>query len=392
MTIDLEQRLREAFHDDARRARLVNPDAPPAPQVRSLSDEQHPRRLSRKLVAAVAAAAAVLGLIGALAQRDDDQNVDTTPVTEPPVVLPMPRTIFSGPGCPIGIAGDPIELLPGPELMIDDLGGVDPGIVRFDTESGQGVAHTLVGEQVVEFRVPGFELTDTEGWRIEDIDLDRGPATLWLDGPPSGVDNKPFVQVRYFPGSEEPCSSFTVTVDGGTEAANGQTAIDFAERVVLPGEHADLPMSDPSVTTTVVPQAGPVDESLALPEPGEQPADPAAAEEQVRAAFIGIFDFSRQREERAQLSERPAVWADANRQLVERHGEIVEDLHAEVDEVVFTSPTHAAVRFRHIASDPGVPRGPFIGDAVLVDGRWLVAITTTCERVAVAGVTCDMTL
>ena len=47
-------------------------------------------------------------------------------------------------------------------------------------------------------------------------------------------------------------------------------------------------------------------EPLALPEPGEQPADPVAAEEQVRAAFIGIFD-PRDSEERAQLSERPEV-------------------------------------------------------------------------------------
>ena len=34
MTTDLEQRLREALHEDAQRARLVNPDGPPAPEAR----------------------------------------------------------------------------------------------------------------------------------------------------------------------------------------------------------------------------------------------------------------------------------------------------------------------------------------------------------------------
>jgi hypothetical protein len=128
-----------------------------------------------------------------------------------------------------------------------------------------------------------------------------------------------------------------------------------------------------------------------LPEPGEQPADPTEAEEQVRAAYTAIFDFSQPREGRAPLSERPAVWLAANQQLVEDFGPMVQDLHSHVDEVVFTSPTHAAVRFQLITESNVVP-GDQIGDAVLQDGRWLVAITTTCELVSLASVQCDMSL
>ena len=51
MTTDLEQRLREALHEDAERARLVNPNEPPAPEVRSLTVDQHRRHSARKLVA-----------------------------------------------------------------------------------------------------------------------------------------------------------------------------------------------------------------------------------------------------------------------------------------------------------------------------------------------------
>jgi hypothetical protein len=317
--------------------------------------------------------AAVLALVGAVAVLDDDQSVDTTPATMP---VPVPRTIVSGSGCAFGITGDPVVMQSGP---------VDPRAPRFDTEEGQGVAHTLLDSQVIEVRVPGFELTEPEGWRMEDLELPRGSAKVWLDGPASGELNKPFVQVRYFPATEVPCGSFTVTVDGGTEAENRQTAIDFAARILLPAELGDLAPSGGD--QGAVPGRG---EPSALPEPGDPPADPAAAEAQIRAAFIGIFDASHTREERAQFSERPEVWSDANQELVEGpFGSSVADQRAEVDEVVFTSPTHAAVRFQLIASDPIVPRD-HIGDAVLVDGRWLVAISTTCRMVEIAAVQCDL--
>ena len=55
MNGDLEQRLREALHDDAERARLLNPDRPADPDDRSLPGAQHPARSSRRLVAAAAA-------------------------------------------------------------------------------------------------------------------------------------------------------------------------------------------------------------------------------------------------------------------------------------------------------------------------------------------------
>ena len=112
---------------------------------------------------------------------------------------------------------------------------------RFEpAEGGYGVAHTTIGSQVAEIHVPGLSLGESDGSRMEDIELERGPARVQLDGPPSGGASKPFVQVGFFPGTQEPCSSFTVTVDGGSEAANRQTAIDLAERILLPSELGDL--------------------------------------------------------------------------------------------------------------------------------------------------------
>jgi hypothetical protein len=130
-----------------------------------------------------------------------------------------------------------------------------------------------------------------------------------------------------------------------------------------------------------------------LPDPGEPPADAATAEEQVRLAYTGIFDASSTREARSRFSERPAVWSAANQQLQEgEYGGFVEDLSAVVDEVVFIDPTHAAVRFRLTGTQVPIPQAVDIGEAVLVDGRWLVAIETTCTLVASANVSCDMSL
>ena len=487
MSTDLEQRLREALHEDAERARLLNPNGPPSFDVAALVVE-HRRRRGLRLVA-VAAVIALIALVGALTMLEDEQSVDTVPVT------PVPSTVVTGSDCSFGVSGDPVAMQPGP---------VDPAAPRFDTEPGQGVAHTTIGSQVVEVRVPGFLLHEPDGWRMEDIDLARGPAKVWLDGPASGQANKPFVQVRYFPGSAEPCSSFTVTVDGGSEAENRQTAIDFAERIVLPaglepggagaegagigeleladthwtfietsvgavdsvmdfgattvewdtgcerlGASYELDLDDGSLILTnvanvsgtcgppttfgytehypvidavlregrvpikladgrlylgdhpdgdyvVLGPSGPSEEEgadpLVLPEPGEQPADPAVAEEQVRAAFLRLGDTSIPAEERAASSERPGVWLDAAHAVTStQYWDIIQGIREQVDEVVFVSPTRAAVRFQLVSEDPIVPRD-HIGEAVLVDGRWRMAIATSCELFSLTGVSCDMSL
>ena len=203
--------------------------------VRHLADRG--RRVPRLL--AVAAVVAVIALVSALVLRADDQTVDTGPASEDgrsagtvpaPRPTPAPGTVVSGHGCPFGIAGDPIVMERGP---------VDPLGPRFDAEPGQNIAHTVIGSQVAEVRVPGFSLQRPDDWRMEEIELPRGPAMLWLDGPPSGEAGKPFVQVRWSSGSDEPCGSFTVTVDGGSEQRNRALAIDLAERILLPGELGD---------------------------------------------------------------------------------------------------------------------------------------------------------
>ena len=368
----------------------------------------------------------------------------------------------------------------------------------FEALAGQSVAYTTIGAQVVVVSVPGFDRGSDQGWRDEPVELERGPASLWLDGPEGasvtgGVTS--FMQVRYFPGSEGPCGSFTVSVEGGGAQEQRETAIDFAERVVLPAELDDLaalelagtqwPFVDTSagpvssdmlftadtvswdtgcerlgasyeldrddgflILTNVenvsgtcgppttfgmtplypvvysvmgsgripvsledgrlylgeypdgdylvlgpsVPADGGQAVPLVLPQPGEQPADPAAAEEEVRAAYLFVGDTSIPVEERAELSERPAVWlAAAHEVTLTQYWETIQGIREQVDEVVFVSPTHAFLRFQLISEDPVVPRD-HIGEAVLVDGRWVMAIATSCDLFSLTGVMCDMSL
>jgi hypothetical protein len=204
--------------------------------------------------------------------------------------------------------------------------------------------------------------------------------------------------------------------DGAVDTAEVQDGIAvvaaFAPRDLTPDELlsstieiTERPEGVPRVIDGTEPEAGcpdetpvtdepavPEEEPPPLPEPGEQPADPVLAEEQVRAAYEGAFDQSSSQDEKVQHIERPEVWLDANEQFLDGpYRDAARDLHAEVDAVVFTSPTHAAVRYQLVTSDDRVPRYQ-IGDAVLVEGRWLVAITTPCKLLELAGVHCDMSL
>jgi hypothetical protein len=136
----------------------------------------------------------------------------------------------------------------------------------------------------------------------------------------------------------------------------------------------------------------PLESPTGLPEPGVQPADPAAAEAEVRTAYLQIGDTSIPAEDRAPFSERPAVWLDMAHAVTQtQYWQIVQGIEERVDEVVFDSPTHAVVRFELVSDDPIVPRN-HIGEAVLVDGHWKMAIATSCELVGLTGVTCDMSL
>jgi hypothetical protein len=466
---DLEQRLRDALHDDAERARLVHPHRPVDLDVRPLPIAARPSRSTRRLVA-VAAAVAVIAAAGVAVIQDQDRppSVTTSAGPEDPDQAIADSAVLTADDMPIGWVPAPPKVEERWQTSQDDLDQalgdcLDVGVSelghgyptaasafvnsyeendelaastvtvlpsaaeaqafidRFRQEHTKQCYLDLVGQQIAEAASNGITLLDGSVLSGDDIEIGESTITelfleyleggfykdlghdsvgFRLDVPISseGVEVDVFavlILARSGPVLVETSfQTYFTAFDGGPSSSGlaPQAAVRLTKKVLsrIPAAAS----SDGGATSadqggTVV---QPVDDPLALPTPGEQPPDPPSAEEQVRTAFTTVLDASFPREERAQLSERPAVWLAANLALVEGpYGEAVRDQRATVDEVVFTSPTHAAVRFQLVASDERVPRD-HLGEAVLVDGRWLVAIATTCGLVQLASVQCDMSL
>ena len=142
MTSELEQRLREALNEDAERARLVNPDRPPAADARRLSDGQHPRRPARRLVA-VAAAIVLVVAAGVAVIQDREREPDVT--TEDPMTAVFedlslgdaevytdipPGATVELPPPPIGERSTPAVVWTGTEMIV--WGGMDADQVTLD--------------------------------------------------------------------------------------------------------------------------------------------------------------------------------------------------------------------------------------------------------------------
>lgn len=93
MSTDLEARLREALHVDAQRARLVNPQSPPARDVVSISEAPPRSRSGRRLVALAAAIALIVGAGVVIFQDARDRTGDVTTSPGPPTPSSSPATI-----------------------------------------------------------------------------------------------------------------------------------------------------------------------------------------------------------------------------------------------------------------------------------------------------------
>jgi len=124
-----------------------------------------------------------------------------------------------------------------------------------------------------------------------------------------------------------------------------------------------------------------------LPEPGEQPTDPAAARAAVELAYSISYDGTKSPEEKAQYQDGP-TGITPEQIAGSGYGDQVSDASGKVTDVVFTSPTTASVRY-DIAVANWVNQFPGrVGEAVLVDGTWKVARATICNDLSLAGAVC----
>jgi len=167
---------------------------------------------------------------------------------------------------------------------------------------------------------------------------------------------------------EDPSPSFELTFEGG------------AEPITL-GSNGVGNWDDPEFRESCTPPPP------ALPDAGEQPADPAAAEAEIRAAMTELYGAIGAGAEGSDLIDDPTGVAEAREQVQEGgFADSAASAVATIAELVFTAPDEAW--FRYSIDTNGNDFDNRYGIAVLVDGVWKITRSTVCQDLSMAGGDC----
>jgi hypothetical protein len=127
----------------------------------------------------------------------------------------------------------------------------------------------------------------------------------------------------------------------------------------------------------------------ALPDAGEQPADPAAAEAEIGAAMTALYDSTVLLDEDVVYLDDPTGVAEARDEVAAgSYSNEASSSVAVVEELVFTTPTESWFRYR-IDTD-GVGLTDRYGIAVQLDGTWKITRSTVCQDLSMAGGDCGV--
>lgn len=141
----------------------------------------------------------------------------------------------------------------------------------------------------------------------------------------------------------------------------------------------DATTSTPSVSTSTAPTGA--TETSAAPT-GDGPADPVAAEKEIRENWVKFFDPA------VSLKDKQAVLENGDKLGLllqafsgdQRGGQV----EAKVEDVEFTSPTTANVNYALLLEGAtALPNAS--GTAVEQDGTWKVTVNTLCALVGLSG-------
>jgi hypothetical protein len=126
-----------------------------------------------------------------------------------------------------------------------------------------------------------------------------------------------------------------------------------------------------------------------LPAAGEQPADPDGARRAVEHAYATAYDggLGDTPEKRALVEDSESLVAVMDEIRRGTFAQQVQNASAKVTEVVFVSPTEAAVRY-DILIENYTNFTDRIGRAKLIGGVWKVARPTVCADISLAGSNC----
>ena len=185
---------------------------------------------------------------------------------------------------------------------------------------------------------------------------------------------------------------------GGAIAALGVGGAETFRQV----DGTGVVVSGPSTVTTLAPNGGlsvaPADPSSdgacapqppALPEPGEQPGDADAARQAIESAFVTAYNggLGDTPEKRAVVEGSESLVGVMDQIRNGSFAQQVKDATAKVTEIVFVSPTEAAVRYDILVANYSNFTDR-IGRAKLIDGVWKVAHATVCKDISLASGNC----
>ena len=176
-------------------------------------------------------------------------------------------------------------------------------------------------------------------------------------------------------------------IGGGFALGRSHSNHGKAVSVAGGGDAEDTTTSPPTNPTTML--TGP---AHTLPPPGpDQPADPDTARRQIAKAYVTAYDGDVPDDLRSKAIEDGAGLTGVFEQL--RTGSFaapVRSARTVVDEIVFLSPTRAAVEFHSRLGD-GSTSGPYFGDAFLDAAGyfgWEISHASYCQIIIPAGVHC----
>ena len=147
--------------------------------------------------------------------------------------------------------------------------------------------------------------------------------------------------------------------------------------------------SERSQSPSPVPTSDTTSDTTPSPLNGTAPADPAAAETQIRAVFAAAFSKppGSARYYGLGFVENGDQLRGAVDRVLARFPHAGNDITATIGAITFTSPDSAAVEFTpHYTG--GAPYGTQTGEAVFAGGRWVVTQETYCGLLRYGGVSC----
>lgn len=215
-----------------------------------------------------------------------------------------------------------------------------------------------------------------DGWNVLEIGLD-----------PETAPNTIPVTLRriHADGSEETQDLEITAIQGQLQLLTPEWAFDLSgvdDTCEVPGGNADnTPMESPRDLL-----GAPVGDTPLLPQPGEQPADPAAASDEALASIRKVYDLSDIYSlDKKDYVENPDDYLVMRKQLMAN--DVVAPYMSNLDPVfrsiVFTSPTDAAVLYQ-----VGPTYQWEVGRVLLIDDTWRVAAGTVCRDLSAAGYLC----